>query len=65
MKKIKVVIEDVSDSDDVFPTCTPWWYKDRCLLIGCSLNQDLKCLGKSGCELELPKQIDCRFKLEE
>lgn len=64
MSQIKVIIEDTSGKDGVFPTVTPWWEKGRCLLLGCSNNKDLKCNGIS-CKFELPEPIDCRFYLKE
>jgi len=59
--KIKVVIEDTSDSHDKYPTVTPWCVKDECLLVGCECNDKLKCVSKSGCIYEFSHPIDCRF----
>lgn len=65
MNEMLIVIEDTSNNEDVFPTVTPWWFEERCLLIGCSKNENLKCLRKAvgeGCMYELPQPINCRFK---
>jgi hypothetical protein len=65
MKEIKVLIVDTSDTDDIFPSVTPWWFKDKCLLIGCLKNKDMKCTNaeETPCQYELPIPIGCRFKL--